>query len=96
MNIRPLYDRIVIKPLEKESATKGDIILPDTAKEKPQKGQIVSVGAGKLLDNGKQAVLSLKKGDYVIFGKYAGTEIKIDDTSYIVMKEDEVLARVEN
>lgn len=95
MNIRPLDDRIVIKPVEKETATKSGIILPDTAKEKPQKGQIVSVGAGKLLDNGKRAALSLKKGDYVIFGKYAGTEIKIDDTTYVVMKEDEVLARVE-
>ncbi|MBI3271135.1 MAG: co-chaperone GroES [Planctomycetes bacterium] len=95
MNLRPLDDRVVIKALEAETKTKGGIVLPDTAKEKPQKGEVIAVGEGKLLDNGKRVTPILKKGDKVLFGRYAGTEIKIDGTEFTIMKESEVLARFE-
>ncbi|MFA5793668.1 MAG: co-chaperone GroES [Candidatus Brocadiia bacterium] len=95
MNIRPLEDRIVIKPLEEKTTTAGGIILPDTVKEKPQRGEVVAAGSGKIMTSGKKAPLILKKGDTVIFGKYAGTEIKVDEKTYIIMKEDEILARIE-
>lgn len=95
MKIRPLYDHIVVKPLEAEEKTRGGIVLPDTAKEKPQKGEVIAVGQGKVMENGQIAPLALKKGDTVIFGKFSGNEIKIANTKYIIMKESEVLARVE-
>jgi len=95
MKIRPLYDRIVVKPLEAETKTRGGILLPDTAKEKPQQAEVIAVGDGKLLENGKKVASNLKKGDIILFGKYTGNEIKINEDNFIIMKEDEVLARVE-
>lgn len=93
--IKPLGDRVVIKVLEKEEKTKSGIVLPDTAKEKPQQGKIVAVGTGKVLDNGQRVALDVKEGDKVIFSKYAGTEIKIDGQEYLILSERDVLATVE-
>lgn len=93
--IKPLGDRVVIKVLEKEEKTKSGIVLPDTAKEKPQQGKIVAVGSGKVLDNGQRVALDVKEGDKVIFSKYAGTEIKIDGQDYLILSERDVLATVE-
>lgn len=95
MRIRPLDDRVLIKPIEAEDKTSGGIVLPDTAKEKSQRGEVVEVGAGKLLDNGERVPLSVKKGDRVVFGKYAGHEIKIDGTQHQIMREHEILAVLE-
>lgn len=95
MNVRPLDDRVLIKPLEAEETTSGGIVLPDSAKEKQQRGEVVAVGAGKLLDTGDRATLSVKVGDRVIFGKYAGTEIKIGGTEHQIMREHEILAVLE-
>ena len=94
MKLRPLEDRLVVKPLEKEEKTPGGIVLPDTAKEKPQKGEVIAVGEGRLLDNGKRVPISVKKGDHIFYGKFSGTEIKVEGTEYIIMKETEVLARL--
>ena len=93
--IKPLGDRVVIKTLEKEEVTKSGIVLPDTAKEKPQEGKIVAVGTGKMLDNGQRVPLDVKEGDKVIFSKYAGTEVKIDGQDYLILSERDVLAIVE-
>ncbi len=93
--IKPLGDRVVIKVLEKEEKTKSGIVLPDTAKEKPQEGKIIAVGTGKVLDNGQRVALDVKEGDKVIFSKYAGTEIKIDGQEYLILSERDVLAIVE-
>ncbi|NOZ92276.1 co-chaperone GroES [bacterium 3DAC] len=95
MKLRPLGDRIVVKPLEKEVKTKSGILIPDTAKEKPQEGEVVAVGKGKLLDNGQRAEMEVKVGDKVIFSKYAGTEVKIGDEKYLILSERDVLAIVE-
>lgn len=95
MNVRPLDDRILIRPLEAEEKTAGGIVLPDSAKEKPQRGEVVAVGDGKVLDNGDRAPLAVKTGDTVIFGKYAGTEIKIDGAEHQIMREHEILAVLE-
>ena len=95
MNVRPLDDRVLIKPLEAEEKTAGGIVLPDTAKEKSQRGEVIAVGAGKLLDDGERAPLSVKKGDRVLFGKYAGTEIKIGGEEHQIMRESEILAVLE-
>ncbi|MBI2923170.1 MAG: co-chaperone GroES [Planctomycetes bacterium] len=95
MNIKPLDNRVVIRPIEAESKTKGGIVLPDTAKEKSQKGEIVSAGPGRLLDSGERAKMSVQKGDKVLFGKYAGTEVKVDGVDYVIMKEDEILGKIE-
>ncbi|MCX6104165.1 MAG: co-chaperone GroES [Proteobacteria bacterium] len=94
MNIRPLHDRLIVKRFEEEERTKGGIIIPDNAKEKPQQGEVIAVGAGKVLEDGKKAPLEVKKGDRVLFGKYSGTEIKIDGTEYLMMKEEDVLGVV--
>ncbi len=94
MKLRPLDDRIVLKPLEEEEKTAGGIVLPDTAKEKPHRGEVIAVGEGKLLDNGKRIKPLVKQGDRVIYGKFAGTEIKVEDVDYIIMKETELLARL--
>ncbi len=94
MNIRPLHDRLIVKRFEEEERTKGGIIIPDNAKEKPQQGEVIAVGAGKVLEDGKKAPLEVKKGDRVLFGKYSGTEIKIDGTEYLMMKEEDVLGIV--
>ena len=96
MGIRPLDDRIVLKVLDAEETTPGGIVLPDTAKEKPQKGKVEAVGAGRLLDSGKRVQPDLKPGDVVLFGKYAGTEVKIDGEEYLIMREDDVLAILED
>ena len=93
--IKPLGDRVVIKALEKEEKTVSGIVLPDTAKEKPQKGTIVAVGTGKVLDNGQRIALEVKEGQEVIFSKYAGTEIKIDNQDYLILSERDILAIIE-
>ena len=94
MNIRPLGDRIVVKALDAEVTTKGGIILPDTAKEKPQKGKVLSVGTGRILDNGTRVPLDVREGDVVIFSKYGGTEIKIDGEDYLIVSERDILGVV--
>jgi chaperonin GroES len=95
MNIKPLGERIVIKVLESEEKTKSGIVLPDTAKEKPQMGEILAVGPGKTLENGQKVPMEVKVGDKVLFAKYAGTEVKLDDEEYMVLKESDVLAIIE-
>lgn len=95
MKFRPLHDRVIVKRLEGEDKTKGGIIIPDTAKEKPIEGKVIAVGAGKILENGTKAPLEVKKGDKVLFGKYAGTEIKIDGEEHLIMREDDIIAIVE-
>src|SRR5512136_1291975 len=96
MKIKPLQDRIVIKRIEEEEKTKGGIIIPDSAKEKPQEGRVVAVGDGKTLDSGQKAPLTVKPGDKILFGKYSGTEIKIDGEEHLIMREDDVLAIVQD
>ena len=91
MKLKPLGDHIVVKPLEEMEVKKGGIIIPDTAKEKPSKGEVIAVGAGKTLDDGKKAPMELKAGDKVIYSKYGGNEIKIDDVEYLIMTQDDVL-----
>jgi chaperonin GroES len=95
MVIRPLDDRVVIERMEAEERTPGGIVLPDTAKEKPQKGKVVAVGEGKLLESGKRSPLSVKKGDSVLFGKYSGTEITVDGKEYLILREADLLAKIE-
>lgn len=95
MNIRPLYDRIVVKRIEQKEQMQGGIIIPDTAKEKPQEGEVVAVGQGKRLENGKVVALDVKAGDRILFGKYSGNEIKIDGDELVIMREDEVLGILE-
>ncbi len=95
MNIRPLYDRVVVKRIEEKETVQGGIIIPDTAKEKPQDGEVVAVGQGKRLDNGKVVALDVKAGDRILFGKYSGNEIKLDGEEYVIMREDEVLGILE-
>jgi len=92
MNIRPLYDRIVVKRLEEKEQTSGSIIIPDTAKEKPQEGEVVAVGKGKRNDKGEIVPLELEVGNKILFGKYSGSDIKVDSNEYLIMREDEVLA----
>ena len=91
MNIRPLYDRIVVKRIEEQETTHSGIIIPDSAREKPQEGKVMAVGRGKRLENGKLAALDVKVGDRVLFGKYSGSETELDGTEYIIMREDDVL-----
>jgi len=93
--VRPLNDRVLVKRIEQEEKKKGGIIIPDTAKEKPQEGKIIEAGAGKVDDNGKRVALEVKKGDRILFGKYSGTEVKIEDEEYIIMREDDILAVLE-
>ena len=95
MKIRPLQDRILVKRLEEEQTTKGGIIIPDTAKEKPSEGLVMAVGKGKVLENGKQVPLDIKKNDRILFGKYAGTEIKLEGEEYLIMSEDDVLGVIQ-
>jgi len=91
MKVKPLYDRVLVKRIEAEEKVKGGIIIPDTAKEKPLEGKVVAVGAGRLDDNGKRVPLEVKAGDRVLIGKYAGTEIKIDEIEHVIIREDEIL-----
>jgi chaperonin GroES len=95
MNLRPLQDRILVKRVEEETTTKGGIIIPDTAKEKPAEGEVVAVGQGKLDDDGDRIALEVKVGDRILFGKYSGTEVKIDGEEYLIMREDDVLGIIE-
>jgi chaperonin GroES len=91
MKIRPLYDRIVVKRIEEQETVRGGIIIPDSAKEKPQEGEVVAVGNGKRLEDGKLVPLDVKAGDRILFGKYSGSDIKLDGDEYMIMREDEVL-----
>jgi chaperonin GroES len=95
MKIRPLYDRIVVKRIEERETTRRGIIIPDSAQEKPQEGEVIAVGQGKRLDDGKLVALDLKAGDRVLFGKYSGNEIKLDGEEYLIMREDDVLGVLE-
>ena len=90
--IRPVGDRVVVKPAAKEEVTKSGIVIPDTAKEKPQEGTIVAIGSGRLLDNGERAALDVREGDRVLFAKYGGTEFKLEGEEYLVLKENDILA----
>lgn len=95
MKIRPLQDRVIVKRVEEEERTKGGIIIPDTAKEKPQEGKIIAVGPGKVTDDGKKIPMEVKVGDRILFGKYSGSEIKIDGEEHLIMREDDILGIIE-
>jgi len=95
VSIRPLHDRVVIKRLDEERKSSGGIVIPDTAAEKPIRGSVIAIGPGKMLTDGKVVPLALKKGDVVVFGKYAGTEVKLNGEEFIVMREDDIMAVVE-
>jgi chaperonin GroES len=92
MKLRPLHDRVIVKRVEEEDKTSGGIIIPDAAKEKPQQGKVIAVGKGKILENGKVSPLAVKKGDRILFGKYAGQEIKVEGEEHLIMREDDILA----
>jgi chaperonin GroES len=96
MAIRPLHDRVLIKRVEEEQKTKGGIIIPDTAKEKPAEGKVIAVGTGRVQDDGKVRPLDVKKGDRVLFGKYSGTEVKVDGDELIIMREEDILGVIES
>ncbi len=96
MKVKPLHDRILVQRIEEEERTKSGIIIPDTAKEKPIMGKVIAVGDGRILENGQKVPLSVKEGDRVLFGKYAGTEVKIEGEEYLIMREDDVLAIIED
>jgi len=95
MKIRPLQDRVIVKRLEEEEKTKGGIIIPDSAKEKPQEGKVIAVGKGKLTEDGKLIPLDVKVGDRILFGKYSGTEVKIDGEEHLIMREEDILGIIE-
>lgn len=95
MKIRPLHDRVIVQRIEEEEKTKGGIIIPDTAKEKPQEGKVIAVGPGKILENGTKVTLDVKVGDKILFGKYSGTEIKIEGDEFLMMREDDILGVIE-
>jgi chaperonin GroES len=94
VHVTPLHDRVLIKRIEEKESIKGGIIIPDTAKEKPQEGEVIAVGAGKINEKGDRIALDVKAGDRVLFGKYSGTEIKVDDEDYLILREDEILAKL--
>jgi chaperonin GroES len=95
VSIRPLNDRIIVRRMEEQEQMRGGLYIPDTAKEKPQEGEVLAVGNGKLLDNGQRIAIDLKAGDRILFGKYSGTEIKLDGDEYLILREDDVLGVVE-
>ncbi|NCN42179.1 co-chaperone GroES [bacterium] len=95
MAIRPLHDRVIVKRLDEEQTTKGGIIIPDTAKEKPFEGEIIAVGTGRTMDDGSVRPLAVKKGEKVLFGKYAGTEVKIDGEDHLILREDDIVGIIE-
>jgi len=95
MSIRPLHDRVLVRRLEDETTTAGGIVIPDNAKEKPSRGEVLAVGNGKILDNGEVRALDVKVGDKVLFGKYAGTEVKVDGEELLVMREDDIMGIIE-
>src|ERR1700740_1233214 len=94
-SIRPLQDRVIIRRIDEGEQIRGGIIIPDSAKEKPQEGEVIAVGAGKKLDSGERVGMDVKEGDRVLFGKYAGTEVKLDDEEYLIMREDDILGVIE-
>ena len=94
VNLEPMVDRVIVKPIEKEEVTKGGLVIPDTAKERPQEGEVIAVGPGRLLEDGKRIPLDVKKGDRVIYARFAGTELKYDDVDYLVLREGDILAKV--
>ena len=96
VNIRPLGDRVLVRPMEKEKQERSGLIIPDTAKEKPQEGQVVAAGKGKVSDDGKVLPMDVKAGDRILYGKYSGTEIKIDDQEYLIMHQDDILGILES
>ena len=96
MNVKPLSDRILVRRLEEQEQKRGGIIIPDTAKEKPQEAEVIAVGPGKLTDDGKRSPMDVQTGDRILMGKYSGSEIKIDDTDYVILREDEILAVIGN
>jgi chaperonin GroES len=96
VNIRPLHDRVLVKRSETQEQMRGGIIIPDTAKEKPQEAEVIAVGPGKLTDEGKRSPMDVQAGDRILMGKYSGSEIKIDDTDYVILREDEILAVIGN
>ena len=95
MKIRPLHDRVIVKRMEEDRLSAGGIVIPDSATEKPIKGEVVAVGTGKILEDGKVRALDVKTGDKILFGKYSGTEVKVDGTDYLVMREDDIMAVIE-
>ena len=95
IQVRPLGDRVIVKDLPKEEKTKGGVILPDSAKEKPQQGEVIAVGTGKILENGTKVPMEVKVGDKVLYGKYSGTDIKLDGEEYLIVKESEILGIIE-
>ena len=95
MKVRPLHDRILVKRIEEQEVKKGGIIIPDTAKEKPQEGKVVAVGTGKVNDEGKKIPLDVKAGDRILFGKYSGSEVKVEDEEYLIMREEDVLGIID-
>jgi len=95
MKVRPLHDRILLKRIEEKESIKGGIIIPDTAKEKPQEGEVIAVGNGKILENGTKLALDVKAGDKILFGKYSGTEVKISGEEYLVLREDDIMGIIE-
>ncbi|HEY2647134.1 MAG TPA: co-chaperone GroES [Candidatus Acidoferrales bacterium] len=94
VNVTPLHDRVLIRRIEEKESIKGGIIIPDSAKEKPQEGEVIAAGAGKINDKGERIALDVKVGDRVLFGKYSGTEIKVEDEDYLILREDEILAKL--
>lgn len=95
MKIRPLHDRVVVKRVEEDKTSAGGIVIPDSATEKPIEGKVIAVGNGKILDNGEVRALDVKKGDKILFGKYSGTEVKVDGEEYLVMREDDIMGIIE-
>ncbi len=95
MKLRPLHDRVIVRRVEEEKMSSGGIVIPDNAAEKPIRGEVIAVGNGKILDNGEQRALDVKTGDKVLFGKYSGTEVKVDDEELLVMREDDIMAIIE-
>jgi chaperonin GroES len=95
MKIRPLHDRVVVRRMEEERKTAGGIVIPDSATEKPMRGEVIAIGAGKVLDNGELRALAVKAGDIVLFGKYSGTEVKVDGQELVVMREDDIMGVIE-
>ena len=95
MNIRPLHDRVLVKRTEAKEEVRGGIIIPDTAKEKPQEAEVIAVGPGKMMDDGKRAAMDVKAGDRILIGKYSGSEIKVADQEYVILREEEILAVIE-
>jgi chaperonin GroES len=94
VHVTPLHDRVLVKRVEEQESVRGGIIIPDTAKEKPMEGEVIAVGEGKMTDKGNRIPLDVKAGDRVLFGKYSGTEIKIDEQEYLILREDEILAKI--